>query len=273
MNDMETEARHLLAVATEDRPPEIDVLAGFAAARRRDRAQRTRRRSAATIGIAAAAAAVTAVTLTIGTAPSARAAFNSALTSTPTQSFHATTTWFGNSYISSNGKLSASPRTCTYQVDPTRQLQATYCANIPGKFAPAVIVAGGYTYIHNDLPGRTTSYHGKYWERTRSRGSVGPVIDTFNTGALSEILQADTVTVAGPASGPGWTGTRYAYSRKLGTTTFSGTVDVDQQGRTRNLILNVQAGKSPMQELEVVTFSDYGEPVTVTPPPADQVYP
>ena len=69
MNDAETEARRLLAAATEDMPPGIDLLDGFAAARRRDRSRRTRRRAALSAGIAAAAASVTAVTLTVGFRP------------------------------------------------------------------------------------------------------------------------------------------------------------------------------------------------------------
>ena len=72
MDDSETEARRLLAAATTDMPPGIDLLEGFAAARQRDRARRTRRIAVLSAGIAVAAALVTALTLTTtGSAPSA----------------------------------------------------------------------------------------------------------------------------------------------------------------------------------------------------------
>ena len=69
MNDTETEVRRLLAAATTDMPPGIDLLDGFAAARQRDRARRTRRGAVLSAGIAVAAASVTAVTLTTGFRP------------------------------------------------------------------------------------------------------------------------------------------------------------------------------------------------------------
>jgi len=89
---------------------------------------------------------------------------------------------------------------------------------------------------------------------------------------LAEIKEAAKVTVAGSASGPGWTGTRYAFSATLRTgTKLSRTVTVDRQGRTRALGLTqrMPSGVNVLVMTQVLTFSDFGAPVTVTPPPAD----
>jgi hypothetical protein len=85
---------------------------------------------------------------------------------------------------------------------------------------------------------------------------------------------AATVTVAGPASGPGWTGTRYAFSATRTGTKLSGTVTVDRHGRTRALVLTQRTPGAGhvLVETQVLTFSGFGAPVTVTPPPADQTW-
>jgi hypothetical protein len=97
-------------------------------------------------------------------------------------------------------------------------------------------------------------------------------IDILRTAQklLAEIRQYYTVTVAGPASGPGWTGTRYAYSDpKVG---LSGTVTVDHQGRVRAMTGTLRGSAKGLTTVldQTLTFSDFGVPVTVTPPPADQ---
>jgi hypothetical protein len=91
---------------------------------------------------------------------------------------------------------------------------------------------------------------------------------------LAAIKEAAKVTVAGPASGPGWTGTRYAFSATRTGTKTSGTVTVDRQGRTRALVLTQRtpSAVNVLVETQVLTFSDFGAPVTVTPPPADQTW-
>jgi hypothetical protein len=311
MNDTETEARHLLAAATEDMPPEIDLLGGFAAARRRVRSRRTRRGAVLSAGIAAAAAAVTAVTLTVGSAPPALAAVTSALSSTLAQSYHLSEQ--DGYYFIVNGQI-RSPHhdTCTTEADPVRQLLATSC--------PSGIVSrevGGYTYTY--IPGPVAGHPGKHWMRSPvassanqpafvymyaySPGSgghvlripaasiakmptegIGGFIDATPQQMLAQIKQATTVTVIGPASGPGWTGTRYAFSATVYPGTkieLSGTVTVDRQGRARALTLTMRSTGAPeifphalaaLVTTNALTFSDFGAPVTVTPPPADQTY-
>lgn len=264
MNDTEAEARRLLAAATEDMPPGIDLLEGFVVARRRDRAQRTRRGAVLSAGIVAAAATVTAVTLTIGSAPPALAAVTSAMTRTLAQSYHLTEQTSG--YNIRDGRIRPAPSsnlTCTTEADPVRHLQASSCANGLEKRE----VVGPYTYIYG------TKAEG--WVRTGwMRIPTAPLPwGNFMTATpqqmLAELKKVYKVTVAGPASGPGWTGTRYAFS--VAVPKQSGTVTVDQQGRVRVFALTTWAGNGTSLGKQVLTFSDFGAPVTVTPPPADQI--
>jgi hypothetical protein len=80
------------------------------------------------------------------------------------------------------------------------------------------------------------------------------------------------------ASGPGWTGSAYTFTafggyRQPGHVplTVSGTVDVDRQGRVRRLDV-VEPLRTVQWKLEA-TFWDFGVPVSVSPPPASEIYP
>jgi hypothetical protein len=273
MNDTETEARHLLAAATADMPPGIDLLDGFPAARRRDPARRTRKGAVLSAGIAAAAASVTAVTLTTGSAPPALATVTSALTRTLTQSYHLTQ--HVSTYYLWNGQVHLPGHdTCTSEADPVRHLEATSCSDLVNGGASREV--GGYTYFYSVVPTR-----GRHWHRipTACFSHQPPTINGFTAATpqqmLAEIKQAAKVTVAGPASGPGWTGRRYAFGGNAGTgTKLSGTVTVDQQGRARALILTIRSTSAAnvFVMTQNLTFSDFGAPVTVTPPPADQTF-
>lgn len=269
MNDTETEARRLLTAATEDMPLRIDLLHGFGAARRRDRARRTRRRMLSA-GAAVAAASVTAVALTIGSAPPALATVTSALSRTLAQSYHLTEQ--DSSYIIMNGRISYPAHdACTTEADPVRHLEATSCSD-----GQARREVGGYTYIYIIHPADNP---GRHWERALTGSPDLPAINGFITATpqqmLAEIKKAGKVTVAGPASGPGWTGTRYAFSESQGAENkLSGIVTVDQQERVRVLVLTIRQGSAAnmLVVTQALTFSDFGAPVTVTPPPADQTF-
>ena len=271
MNDTEAEARRLLAAAADDMPPGIDLLDGFVAARRRDRTRRTRGRVVLSAGAAAAAAVGTAVALTIGSAPPALATVTSALTRTLTQSYHLTEQDSG--YYIGNGRITdRSVDTCTSTADPVRHLKQTSCSD-----GSASREVGGYAYRYFINPLRP----GKHWQRIPTACQAHlPAINGFITATpqqmLSEIKKADKVTVAGPASGPGWTGTRYAFSgRAAQRVRISGTVDVDQQGRARSLVLTIGSGGPGRVFVlaQALMFSDFGARVTITPPPADQTFP
>jgi len=267
MSDTETEMRGLLAAATADMPPGIDLLDGLAKARRRDRARRTRGRAVLSAGVAAAAAVVTAVMLTIGSAPPALATVTTALTRTLAQNYHLTEQ--DSFFVIARGQTHDSvPLTCTIAADPVHHLEASTCT---GNFSMREV--DGYMYL-NLLPGTN-------WDRVPAAAvdrPWPPNLNGYATGAtpqqmLSAIEKADKVTVAGSASGPGWTGTRYTISGRLSSTdTISGTLAVDQQGRARTLDLTTRVGTS-LGVVQALTFSDFGAQVTVTPPPADQTTP
>lgn len=279
MNDAETEGRRLLAAATEDMPPGIDLLDGFKTARRRDRARRTRGRAALSALAAAAIAAVVTITLTVGSPPSASAAVTSALNRTLTaQSYHLTDKT--SMYYIWNGRVKyPSQGTCTTETDPVRNLAESSCGN----GSPMEREVGKYTYLYIPFP---VSHPGKHWQRVLT-SSIGHMPDdAINavTGAtpqqmLADIEKADKVTEAGAASGPGWTGTRYTFTAYIALAVkadvkVSGTLDVDQQGRARILVFTTRQA-SPINVLvttQVLTFSDFGAPVTVAAPPADQTF-
>lgn len=96
--------------------------------------------------------------------------------------------------------------------------------------------------------------------------------------ALQRLREATDVREDGTASGQGWTGIRYAYTLEdsAGTDpqakpqeskTVTGTVDVDGQGQVRRLEVDFPGDSHQL----VMEFSDFGAPVSVTAPPADQV--
>ncbi|MDQ2815685.1 MAG: hypothetical protein M3Z75_28535 [Actinomycetota bacterium] len=282
MNETEAKARRLLAAATEDMPPGVDLLAGFGAARR-EKAGRTRRRAAVSAGLMAAAASATAVALTVGSTPPAFAkvsTITTALTRTLAQSYHVSE----QRSITVNGAYSH--ETCTAQVDPVRKLDASSCSGPP----PGYLEVGGYSYLYL---ANIAGHPGKHWQRWRQPFLPQPLIDTGTVRVitltpqqvLSQLKRLTKVSVTGPVSGPGWTGTRYAFAYGSTRLRFSGTVDVDQQGRARALTLTsrctgfhtpaatpqgIPGYIPPFAETQSLTFSDFGAPVIVTPPPADQ---
>ena len=157
---------------------------------------------------------------------------------------------------------------CTTEADPVRQLLAGYCSDPD---IGDVRRVGGYTYY---------SSRGVRWSR-RPTASIktspaGSTINGFTAAApqqlLAELKEAVRVTSAGPASGPGWTGTRYGFSGTFQKTVeLTGTVTVDQQGRVRGVVLTTrEPGAGALVMTQALTFSDFGARVAVTPPPADQ---
>jgi hypothetical protein len=288
MNETESEARRLLTAGTSDMPEGIDLLDGFT--RTRSRTRRRRGRAVATAGVAVAAVAVTAgVTLTAGPAPSALAAVTTALNRALTGQSYSDTDTSGIYYINTNGKVYArSSLTCTAEQNPARGLAESYC---PGDHS---IQAGGYYYYTSHERGDRSPYDKYWWAIDLSRARQFPfghqsafatLADDTPQMIASVIRHGAKVSVVGPVSGPGWTGTRYAFTwtgkpGKDGTITLppeviSGTVDVDQQGRARVLVYNDRStagdGNVFVQTYDM-TFSDFGMKVTITPPPASQTY-
>ena len=98
---------------------------------------------------------------------------------------------------------------------------------------------------------------------------------------LTLLKSTSTVHDDGPVSGPGWTGTRYSFSATAKYDPFQsvrGTVYVDQQGQVRRLVVTSVFRKDISSVTGIdsttsdITFSDFGLRVSVTAPPASQVY-
>ena len=109
---------------------------------------------------------------------------------------------------------------------------------------------------------------------------MGGPVTPYNL--LTVLKSLGTVHEDGPASGPGWTGTRYSFSGSVEDfiTASSiprpahGAVYVDQQGRVRRFVLTtvIQPSFRDLESItDDVTFGDFGAPVSVTVPPANEV--
>ena len=106
---------------------------------------------------------------------------------------------------------------------------------------------------------------------TNGLGQVDP------QNLLALLHNSSQVSKQGPVSGPGWTGTAYTFTASLTTRgplhmtlSSTGTVDVDQQGRVREMDATQTFGKNTRKVQ--VTFGDFGLAVSVSPPPASQTY-
>jgi hypothetical protein len=247
---------------------------------------RLRRAGRSWAGPAAAAASVVLVVgvvmaVTGGLRTSAGPGHGRAADRTLTQSYHLSEQ--DSYYFIVHGQI-RNPHhdACTTEADPARHLLTASCSTwnpMTGKAGPIAREVGGYTYYYTPV---TTGTHGKHWTRVLTASLPPPPCCADNgftiatpQQMLAQIKKAATVTVAGPASGPGWTGTRYAFSATLRDgTKLSGTVTVDRQGRTRALVLTQRTSGAGhvLVETQVLTFSGFGAPVTVTPPPADQTW-
>ena len=124
------------------------------------------------------------------------------------------------------------------------------------------------------LPSDPRQRQNMLWARMIS-GLTGLTQDS-PASLLALLRSATTVRADGPASGAGWTGTRYSFRMTLYMgmyTGFSGTVDIDQLGRVRHLQTVTETDGDPGNPAKTndMTFSDYGTPVSVAAPPASQV--
>jgi hypothetical protein len=158
---------------------------------------------------------------------------------------------------------------------------------------------GPYAYLyHVTRPGEALPA-GKSWLRvpspqlweplTAGQGvtvdaGISSVAETSPQNLFALLKSASTVHRQGSASGNGWTGTSYAFTVKITfgpqrgqpPVTATGTVGIDQRGRVRRLdVAYTQPGQAtlPAERVTVdMTFSDFGTPVSVSPPPANEVY-
>jgi hypothetical protein len=289
----ETEARRLLAAAFDTIPAGADLVSGVRRrrTRHRRRAQAALAASSAATVAAVAAGALAAVTAT--GAPSALAAVTGAAAKTASESYRVSMVSTRTGQLKFPLNLSPSgPMRVTGEFDPARQIGEE---TAPGHGQIRYI--GGYVYW--TVPSGETVLGSKPWVMARiarTGGANSPsrlplgMLNSMVSGGIDTIPPQDPLTLlksvstvrdAGPASGPGWTGTRYSFSTtaEYGPyQTMRGTVDVDRQGRVRRLIATIVYGTAFSSATGVssttddITFSDFGLRVPVTAPPASQVY-
>jgi hypothetical protein len=297
--EAEDEVRALLAAATADIPPGIDLLRGV-------QARRAARRMHLRVALPAAAAVVLAaavmITLTLVQAPpSALAQLTSAVSRTAAQSYYfsemtTTVTLPGNS-------APTTVRTGFWGAfDPARRTgEETTSTGAHLRFI------GSYLYLDSrPAAGQPRLPAGVSWLEFPSSLLWAPVTDsrqlTLTAGMLSlaetspqnlfTLLEsASEVNSQGSASGPGWAGTRYGFSVTIAlgpagsgqrTVRATGTIDVDQQGQVRHLdaaftvpatSMGPAIAPAPPERGTVeMTFSDFGAPVSVSAPPASEVF-
>jgi len=288
MNDTEERVRHLFTVATEDVPPGIDLLR---AVKKRSRARTVRIRVAISAGTAAVVAAVVAaaaaITLSAVPTPSALAQVTKAAEATARQSYHVR---------SVTGLKGIGPVTLNGEFDPGRGVgEETSSTGAQVRFA------GGYMYMPLSDAFRAAFEKirgisipaGKSWVRFPAPLRPGSEVTLINLtqfgispsdlgqvspqNLLGLLQSVSQVRQTGPASGHGWTGTAYSFTftKDFGgplhlALRAKGTVGVDREGRVRQLDADYSIGKT--RQRSEMTFGDFGAPVSVSAPPASEVY-
>ena len=293
MNDTGQDMRATLLAGSDDVPPGIDLLRGVreqAAARRRHR-----RRMRVLLPVGAAAGVVAAAAMVLGTSvtnpPSALAAVTSAMVKTSAQSYRFTMN--GSLRLRSTGLTQY--LTVTGAIDPQHERGTELLTGGP--------LRGTHNYVTEQLrfigknlytwvsPASGLGSADKPWDEApipapgTQAASPGSELagNTFErpispAELLGVLRSAAAVRYVGPASGPGWTGSKYAFTAHPAgspAVTVAGTVDVDQQGRVRSLdtitTVRTRYPNSAPTETEDLAFGGFGGAVQVTAPPASQV--
>lgn len=308
----EADGRRLLTAAFETTGPG-DGADGFATGaellrqvrRRTSRQRRTARAlvpAGAVTALGAAAGAAVTLTATVASAPSAAAAVTAAAGKMSGESFRMTMgatsdlpagIWGPSHNVRNDAHV-------TGEFDLSRGVGEE---SVSGGWQFRVLVADRHTYVHTDpgspqvvFPAGNPSK--PWWEFPTGPAltptpiaATGDQIGATPVGpaALLGLLKsAGSVTDEGPASGPGWTGTKYGFRVTEGRMTAAGYVDVDRHGLVRRLVTTLRMklilvrygapGTKPVErpgptvtDTEDVTFSDFGTPVSVSAPAAGQV--
>jgi hypothetical protein len=244
--------------------------------------------SAGAAGIVAAAAAIT---VSAVQAPSALAQVTQAAARTAGQSYRVSSV--STPVIAGHGVQG--PTTINGAFDPALGLGEERTGDglevrfVGGSMYIPLVPAmrDAYSKVH-----RTPIPAGKSWLRVPGPGTregvpaleitqVGGTttgLEQLNPQDLLALLQKSSqVSEQGPASGPGWTGTAYTFTASLTTQgplhlrlSSTGTVDVDKQGRVRQLDATQITGRTVHKTH--VTFGNFGLTVSVSPPPASETF-
>jgi hypothetical protein len=249
------------------------------AARPRHRHLRKQILAAAAAAAAAAGVMTALLAASAGHPPTALVTVTSALANTSAASYSFTldsTVKFRGREVNSDVVSGA--------YDPRHGLGTELLATGSSGGAPVRIqirFTGRYVYTQV-APG---SGFGKPWNKSPvpSAAAAMPGSDVYgfvsdqpvSPAELSAVLRsAATVREVGSVSGPGWTGTLYAFTAHLPAAheSVSGTVDIDQQGQVRRLVtITTQGRYGRITTDRDLTFGNFGAPVQDTPPPASQV--
>ena len=254
------------------------------AARRRPSRRRTYALTAGAVAVAAVAAGVTIALQPGPAAPSPLAAVTAALARTSAQSY----TFSLDTAVHFAGRRTLNSDTVSGAFDPqhnrSTELLTTRSGGQTQRAQIRFIGASLYTSVS---PG---GGFGKLWDETPVKAAAAgamPPGDLYgfvsdrpvSAAALTVVLRAPGTAVhdAGPASGPGWSGTKYTFTARLysGRESVTGIAYVDQQGRVRRVLTTTteqgaRAGKTLLTTDRDITFGDFGAPVPVTAPPPSQ---
>jgi hypothetical protein len=266
------------AIATSSTVPAAEMPASAAPVRRLRR--RWPLAAAAAVVVAAAGVAAALLVASSSAPPATRTSLIGALAKTAGESYRFT--------VDSTANLAGKEMNADVvagAVDPARELGTetlteTLAQGQPQTAQIRFIGDDVYTWVSAG-PGRTDL--GKPWNRApiQPSGTVTlPASDPYAFVSdepvspdeiLALVRSATTVRAAGAASGPGWTGTKYTFSGRLGAqSSVTGTAYVDAQGQVRRLATTTTlgAGSTTVRDL---TFTGFGASVQVTAPPAAQV--
>jgi hypothetical protein len=294
--DNDLQVRTLFTDAAGNVPPGIDLLHGF---RARQAARRVRGRLVLATAAGSLLAAATAVTLTITTAPSALAQLTSAVSRTAGLSYDITAT-VAAIPLRADGPERAQSGRVSGEFDPVQRTGEETFGGFGGRHGQIRFI-GPYVYLYTPArPGGPALPGGKSWVRAPSPQLWEPVTAgqglslsaglsslavTSPQNLFALLRSASMVDRQGSASGDGWTGTSYAFTARITfgpdgssqpAVTAAGTVAVDQQGRVRRLDVAytqpAQASLPPVRVTAEMAFSDFGTSVSVSPPPASEVF-
>jgi hypothetical protein len=240
-----------------------------------------RRRVLVAAGVIAAAGGVTAALLvqSASHAPTALAAVTSALAKTSAESY----SFSVNSAMRFNGREMSSD-VVSGAFDPKHRLGTELLTTSYEHHQVMAQIRFIGTYVYTSVPPRAgLGTVGRPWDKApvpsagtegmSQREVYGFVSDEpVSPAGLSGVLRAaGTVRDEGPASGPGWTGTRYAFTARYpgSRESVNGTVYVDRQGRARRLVTLTRQRRATTDRN--LTFGDFDAPVSLTAPPVSQV--
>jgi hypothetical protein len=273
--------RTLLAAASEDQPPTIDLLGKV---RHRARRRRALVPSLAAVGVAGVLAAVAVATSTVTAPPpaSAQERVAAAVTRTAEDGYRIRAVTSGTK----GGRTETSLTQGVY--DPVGQaVRMVVVAPDKGHVTIHHLDGRVYVQLPAQVAGRQPGVpQGARWflraTRDPNDAGISDLADFGRRALLSpqealELAQSATdVREAGPVSGDGWTGTRFAFTLTDRQWRVTGSVDVDADGRVRRLEFSstsTDTAHGVAGTLHwVLTFWDFGIRERVTLPPDSQVY-